>query len=174
MKEKIMFTISYDAEISDMQAGYALFQRTCKSVSRSLKWIKAIAVLWLLAIACNAIMSHSIHPAMIGLGAGALYILFGLSWQTKRQIKKTFLNMAAPSATLPITMTCDEQHISFTLRDKSEAKFFWTGVLGSAEDKQAFIIIPVKRTFYYIPKRVLTEEALSLLRSVAPGAPSSC
>jgi hypothetical protein len=169
-----MFTISYDAEVSDMQAGYALFQRTCKSVSRQLKWIKVFASLWLLATIFAAITSHSIHPAMIGLAAAALYLLFGLSWQIKRQIKKAFLNMASPGSTLPITMTCDEQQISFTLQNKSEAKFFWSGLLGSAEDETVFILIPTKRTFYYIPKRVLTEDVLSTLRHLAPGAPSTC
>jgi hypothetical protein len=169
-----MFTISYDAEAADMQAGYVLFQRTCKSASRSLRWFKVFASLWLLAVVGAAITSHSIHPAMIGLAVAALYILFGLSWQTKRQIKKAFHNMAAPGSTLPITMTYDEQQISFTLHNKSEAKFFWSGVLGSAEDEQVFILIPTKRTFYYIPKRVLTEESLSALRGVAPGAPSTC
>ncbi len=160
---------------ADMQAAYALFSRVCSSTSRSMKTLRWIAVAMLIGIALTLATTHFQNPGgLIGLSFAALYFIFGLPWQVKRGIRKTFLGMAAPNTTLPITITCDEEQISFALLNKSEAKFFWSGVMGSAEDDHVFLLIPVKRMFYYIPKRALSEESLKTLRALAPGKPSSC
>jgi hypothetical protein len=114
---------------------------------------------------------HTVTPSFIGVSVGALFLIFVVPWQTRRQLKKTFNSMAAPNRTLPITVHCDQEQISFALRGKSEVKFFWSGVLGVAEDKSMFILIPAKGTFYYIPKRVLTDGMIVSLQSMRSDLP---
>jgi len=168
------WTISYDAEASDLQAGYSLFKKICKSAGRSTRILRVIAVFAFVLVAFESFREHTITPGVIGVGVGALFLIFGVPWQTRRQLTKLFKTLAAPHTTLPITVRFDDEQISFTLSGKSEAKFFWSGVLGVAEDEAVFILMPTKISFYYIPKRALASEVLEQLRLISPKMTSKC
>ena len=165
------WTISYDAEASDLLCGYSLFMKTCKSAGRSVRLLRWLAVVALVSVGFVSFQQRTFTPSLFGVSFGALFLIFVVPWQTRRQLKKAFNNLAAPNRTLPITVRCDQEQISFTLKSKSEAKFFWSGVLGVAEDNTTFLLIPAKGIFYYIPKRVLTTEILGNLRSMRPDIP---
>jgi len=169
-----MWTFRFEAEVKDFQAAWKLYQRTCTSSARTMKWIRIFATLWLVSIIVVLATSHSINPGFIGLGVAALYILFLLPIQAQRTLKKQFLQIASPGTTLTISIQFDTEEIVFRLQGKSEAKFYWPAVEGIAEDESTFLILPGKRMFYYIPKRALTAEDLDALRSVAPKGTPKC
>ncbi|HEY5331892.1 MAG TPA: YcxB family protein [Acidobacteriaceae bacterium] len=164
-------TVSYDATFEDFDNGYALFKRICKKQANSMKRIRFFALLWLLACIISIVMNprSSYSPAVIGLAFGALCILFVVPWQQQRAIRKSWDKMVTPpSITLPITVTFDDEHISILRQGNSEARFFWSAILRVAEDERTFLLLVNERMFYYIPKRVLSEELLDSLRTVAP------
>ena len=165
--------VSYDAELSDFTAGYSLFKTTCKRSRRSIRNVRFFAVLWLVACGWGFATQPSVRtsPVAVGLTVASLNILFVLPWQERRSVKKQWGKIVTePARTLPITITFDDQQISFLLTGKSEARFYWPAIAGIAEDDLTFLLLVAERQFYYIPKRILSADLLGALRSVAPAA----
>jgi len=165
------FTVSYDAEVQDFLASYALFKTTCKKVGGTMRRARIFAGLWLIACVLVFATQPSLRtsPVFIGISIFSLYILLLLPAQERWMMKKQWNKIVTPpSQTLPITVTFDDEQISFLLRDKSEARFYWSAIVGIAENDAYVLFLVAERMFYYIPKRVLSEEILTALRSVAP------